>query len=144
MSKLKKIIRARQKAGKTFRKIKMRCHLNADILYARIREEFDKITDHRASNARILLSDALMSAFAMFCLKDPSLLAFERRRQDDPDSLHEVFGIKNIPSDSQMRAILDPMSVKDLRRLRIPLIPARHSTGFRPSIPFDSGRRVGA
>jgi len=116
MSKLEKIIRARQKAGKTFRKIKMRCHLNADILYARIREEFDKITDHRASNARISLSDALMSAFAMFCLKDPSLLAFERRRQDDPDSLHEVFGIKNIPSDSQMRAILDPMSVRDLRR----------------------------
>ncbi|HFQ81087.1 MAG TPA: hypothetical protein ENK33_06920 [Desulfobacterales bacterium] len=116
MSKLEKILRARQKAGKTFRKIKMRCHLNADILYARIREEFDKVKDHRASNASISLSDALMSAFAMFCLKDPSLLAFERRRQDDPDSLHEMFSIKNIPSDSQMRTILDPVSARNLRR----------------------------
>jgi hypothetical protein len=35
-----------------------------------------------------------MSAFAMFCLKDPSLLAFDRRRQEDPDSLHKVFGIR--------------------------------------------------
>jgi len=93
----------------------MRCHLNADTLYTRIREDFDRAQDHRAGNSSITLSDVLMSAFAMFCLKDPSLLAFDRRRQEDPDSLHEVFGIWRIPSDSQMRTTLDPVSIKNLR-----------------------------
>jgi hypothetical protein len=34
----------------------------------------------------ISLADALMSAFAMFSLKDASLLAFERRRQPPQQS----------------------------------------------------------
>lgn len=115
MSKLSQFIRKYRSEGKTFRRIKMRCHLNADILYSRIQEDFERVPDHRASNSSIELSDILMSAFAMFCLKDPSLLAFEKRRQDEPDSLHEVFGVKRIPSDSQMRTALDPVSVRELR-----------------------------
>jgi len=101
---------------KTYRRIKMRSHLNADTLYTHIREDFDRVKDHRANNAKISLSDTLMSGFAMFCLKDPSLLAFDERRQEDPDSLNTVFGIKNIPCDSQMRSTLDPVSVSELRR----------------------------
>lgn len=116
MASLKQIIRNHHNAGKTFRKIKMRCHLNADTLYARIRGDFAKVQDHRANNSSISLPDALMSGFAMFCLKDPSLLAFEKRRQDEPDSLHEVFSISRIPSDSQMRSILDSLSTRELRR----------------------------
>lgn len=116
MASLKQIIRNHRNSGKTFRKIKMRYHLNADTLYASIQGDFANVRDHRASNSSISLPDALMSGFAMFCLKDPSLLAFEKRRQEEPDSLHEVFGIGRIPSDSQMRSILDPLSVKELRR----------------------------
>jgi len=101
---------------KTYRRIKMRSHLNADTLYARIREDFDRVRDHRASNAKISLSDTLMSGFAMFCLKDSSLLAFDERRQEDPDSLNTVFGIKHIPCDSQMRSTLDSVSEYELRR----------------------------
>jgi len=116
MASLTRLTRRFRNSGKTFRRIKMRCHLNADTLYTRIREDFDRAQDHRAGNSSITLSDVLMSAFAMFCLKDPSLLAFDRRRQEDPDSLHEVFGIRRIPSDSQMRTTLDPVSVRNLRR----------------------------
>ena len=57
---------------KTYRRIKMRSYLNADTLYTLIREDFDKVKDHRASNAKISLADTLMSGFAMFCLNDPS------------------------------------------------------------------------
>lgn len=106
----------RKHRNKAYRRIKMRSHLNADTLYTRIREDFDRVKDHRADNARIPLSDTLMSGFAMFCLKDPSLLAFDERRQEDPDSLNTVFGIKHIPCDSQMRTTLDEVSVKNLRR----------------------------
>jgi hypothetical protein len=52
----------------------------------------------------------------MFSLKDPSLLAFDERRREDPASLHTVYGVGQIPCDSQMRAILDPVAPASLRR----------------------------
>ncbi len=116
MSTLNRFIRNYRNSGKTFRRIKMRCHLNADTLYSRIREDFNRVVDHRAANSSISLPDVLMSDFAMFCLKDPSLLAFDERRREKPDSLHGVFGVSRIPSDSQMRTVLDEVAVRDLRR----------------------------
>ena len=97
MSVLKNLVNRTRNSSKTFRRIKMRAHLNADTLYARIREDFTKVKDHRASNTKIPLPDILMSGFALFAVKDPSLLAFDERRREDPDSLHTVFGIGHIP-----------------------------------------------
>ena len=65
------------------RKVKLRKHLNADALFSRVRTCFERIPDHRIGDIEIPLADALMSAFAMFSLKDPSLLAFEARRFGD-------------------------------------------------------------
>ncbi len=92
---------------------KVRKHLSADALYALVREGFGKVADHRDPRATIPLADALMSAFAMFSLKDPSLLAFEERRSDA--NLKALFGIGQIPSDTQMREILDPVDPEHLR-----------------------------
>jgi len=92
---------------------KVRKHLSADALYALIREGFGAIPDHRQATSIIPLTDALMSAFAMFCLKDPSLLAFQERRSDS--NLKALFGIEQIPSDTQMREILDPVDPEHLR-----------------------------
>lgn len=116
MSTLKNLVNRNRNSSKTFRRIKMRAHLNADSLYGQIRKDFDKVKDHRASNAKISLTDMLMSGFALFAVKDPSLLAFDERRQEDPDSLHTVFGISQIPCDSQMRTGLDPVVPKTIRR----------------------------
>ncbi len=58
-------------------KVKLRKYLNADELFSLVRAGFEEIKDHRSNNIKIPLSDALMSAFAMFSLKDPSLLAWE-------------------------------------------------------------------
>jgi hypothetical protein len=99
----------------TTSKRKVRKHLNADILLERIRQDFQKIPDRRGANAKISLDDALMSALAMFQLKDPSLLAFDKRRKGEPENLHTIFGITNIPCDSQMRTILDPLALSSLR-----------------------------
>ena len=93
----------------------VRKHLNADSLFSIVRKDFQKIPDRRADNTKISLDDALMSALAMFQLKDPSLLAFDRRRQEEPENLHTVFGIKTIPCDSQMRTLLDPLALSSLR-----------------------------
>ena len=116
MSTLKNIANRTHRETQTYRKIKMRAHLNADALFATIREDFAKVPDHRAANASIPLADALMSGFAMFSLKDPSLLAFDERRLERPESLHSVYGVGVIPSDTQMRTILDEVAPTHLRR----------------------------
>ena len=69
--------------------IKLRKNLNADALFSLVRSGFEKIKDHRSNNTKISLPDALMSGFAMFSLKDPSLLAFEERQSEDSNKKEE-------------------------------------------------------
>jgi hypothetical protein len=77
---------------------------------------FDQVKEHRASNVVISLSDVLMSAFAMFSLKDSSLLEFDGRREKD-DNLKRIYKIETVPSDTQMRTILDEVSSKEFSPL---------------------------
>lgn len=97
-------------------KRKVRKHLNADSLFAAIKEDFKQVPDSRHANSTITMDDALMSALAMFQLKDRSLLAFDERRRNEPENLHTVFGIGTIPCDTHMRTILDPVSLDPLRK----------------------------
>ena len=53
---------------------KERKHLSADALFRLVRGGFATIPDYRCDDVDISLMDALMSAFAMFSLKSPSLL----------------------------------------------------------------------
>lgn len=100
--------------GGIFLKMKVRTHLNADALFRTVYRRFEEIPDHRRGEVKVPLADALMSAFAMFSLKDPSLLSFDKRRKTD-DNLASIFGLKTIPSDTQMRTILDDVHPDDLR-----------------------------
>ena len=116
MSTLKNCLNRDRQATRTLRKLKMRAHLNADALFAVIRKDLAQVPDHRAANASIPMGDILMSAFAMFSLKDPSLLAFDARRQEEPESLHDVYGVGVIPSDTHMRTTVDEVLPTYLRR----------------------------
>ena len=73
------------------------------------------VDDPRHGKAQIPLTDALMSAFAMFSLKDPSLLAFEKRWKEEDSNLRSIYHLSEIPSDTQMRTILDPVPPEELR-----------------------------
>src|SRR6266581_4603646 len=94
---------------------KVRKHLSADALFGLLRTGFAHIADHRPGDSDIALTDALMSAFAMFSLKSPSLLAFDQERTEG--NLQRVFGIERVPCDTSMRAILDPVLPETLRPL---------------------------
>ena len=96
---------------------KARKDLSADGLYRILRSRFDKIPDLRSAGKDIPLGDALMAAFALFSLKDPSLLAFDRRREDPNDNFRSIYGIKQVPCDTQMRTILDPVDPAAVRPL---------------------------
>src|ERR1700722_8548034 len=94
---------------------KVREHLSADVLFRLLYSIFSAIHDPRSGEVEIPLADSLMSAFAMFSLKDPSLLAFDHRRSDPNDNFRTIYGINRVPCDSQMRAILDPVDPAGLR-----------------------------
>lgn len=115
MSHIKAIVKASKRNKDRAEAIRVRKHLNADALIASLRNRFKAISDNRAGNSTVPLVDALMSGFAMFSLKDPSLLQFDLRRQAGGHNLRSLYGIKNIPSDSAMREILDGVSPDELR-----------------------------
>jgi hypothetical protein len=71
---------------------------------------FAGLPDHRLDDTQISLTDALISAFATFSLKAPSLLAFDKERAEG--NLHTIYGIERVPCDTRMRDILDPVSPK--------------------------------
>ena len=91
----------------------VRKHLSADALFRLIHNDFARFPDDRVGDTEIALADALMSAFAMFSLKAPSLLAFDKERAEG--NLHTIYGIERVPCDTRMREILDPISPKWLR-----------------------------
>ena len=92
---------------------RLRNGLSADGLFSLVRKGMERIPDYRPPDADASLPDALMSAFAMFSLKDPSLLAFDQRRNDE--NLQSVYRIENIPCDTYLRTLLDPLDPELLR-----------------------------
>ena len=92
-----------------------RTHLSADALFSVVRSGFAAIPDYRLSDTEISLTNALMSAFALFFLKSPSLLAFDQHRVEG--NLGTIYAIDRVPCDTQMREILDPVSPESVRPL---------------------------
>src|SRR5271167_27056 len=92
--------------------IKPRKHLNPDALMRVLRSEFEQVPDATPHTSKTSLADALMSGYAVFALKDPSLLAFEQRRNDS--NLRTLFRIQYVPSDTHMRTLLDDVEPRQL------------------------------
>ena len=92
-----------------------RKQLSADALFRNIRESFYPIPDARTGKPDISLPDALMSGLAMFALKEPSLLAFDQRRQQDEQNLRMIFHMEHVPCDTRLREILDPVDPEEFR-----------------------------
>jgi hypothetical protein len=92
-----------------------RKQLSADALFRNIRESFQDILDPRTGTPDVSLPDALMSGFAVFAFKDPSLLAFDQRRQKDEENLRMIFRMEHVPCDTRLREILDPVAFEQLR-----------------------------
>ena len=92
---------------------KGRKHLCADALFRLLHAHFATIVDDGVDEVEIPLADALMAAFAMFSLKAPSLLAFDKQRADG--NLQTIYGIARAPCDTRMRERLDPVSPESLR-----------------------------
>src|SRR6266849_8132359 len=94
---------------------KERKHLSADALFGFVRRLFANVPDHRRHDTSMPLTDALMAGFAMFSLKCPSLLDFDKQRAEG--NLNTIYRIERAPCDSYMREMLDPVAPESLRPL---------------------------
>ena len=96
-----------------------RKHLSAPGLLNTIYRQFSKIPDPRkfTKNATISLNDHLMSGLAIFCLKFPSLLAYDTKRLDIEiaQNLHDLYHVDTPPSDTSLRERLDQVNPDYLR-----------------------------
>jgi len=122
--------------------MKLRKYLSADGLFKLVREGFEKIKDYRdnsSNNIKVSLTDALMSAFAMFSLKDSSLLAFESRGSTDVN-LKRIFQINKVPCDTQMRTILDDVSSETISPLYKKIFRQLQRGNVLKKMLFDKGR----
>jgi hypothetical protein len=69
---------------------KERKHLSADALFGFVRSLCANVPDHRSDDTDLTLTDALMAGFAMFSLKCPSLLDFDKQRAEG--NLKTIYG----------------------------------------------------
>jgi len=93
--------------------------LTFDELMRFLDEKFKSFPDHRSGNAvSYELPNVLKGAFAMFSLKCPSLLEFKNQSVAEESNLGNIYRIEGeIPSDNQMRGILDQCDPRHLRPL---------------------------
>jgi len=95
----------------------LRQRLNQDYLVKKLRSDFEKIPDHRAANIVHQLPDVMMSAYAMYALKYPSLNSFEQQTKSERENLKNLFGVEQLCSDAQMRRVLDEVNPDYLHSL---------------------------
>jgi hypothetical protein len=113
-------------------------YLNADSLIASLRNRFDEVLDHRRkASCAYSMTDTLTAAFAMFSLKEPSLLSFEERC--DEEAIDRLYGIDQVPSDSQMREILDGIDLEPLNEAFADLFYELQRGGVLKKWEFDRG-----
>ena len=113
-------------------------YLNADALIANLKTRFGDVPDNRRqASCDYSITDTLTAALAMFSLKEPSLLSFEER--GDEESIDRLFGIKHVPSDSQMREILDGIEIEPLNEAFADLFHELQRGGMLKKWEFDDG-----
>lgn len=90
-----------------------RQHLSAEALCQVVRTGVATLPDHRAAEAAIPFTDALMAAFALCSLTSPSRLALDQHRAEGHRG--PVSSIGRVPGDTPRRARLDPVSPESRR-----------------------------
>lgn len=98
-----------------------RKHLCISGLLERARAQFKKIRDPLASKkTRFTLPDCLMSGLALFGMKYPSLLQFDKDIHNDKivrHNLRHLYQIEHAPSDTYFRERLDDVNPVELQKV---------------------------
>lgn len=110
--------------------------LASDSLLACLRSAFQCVPDTRRKPT-YSLADCLMAGLAVFHLKEPSLLSFQAKCADE--NMGSLYGLKAVPSDTQMREILDAVDPEALRPAFLSLFRAvQRGKGLEEMVFFDN------
>lgn len=84
------------------------------------------------SNTTYSISDAALGAFSVFFMQSPSFLAHQMRMQElsGDNNAKSLFQVENIPSDNQIRNILDPISSENITPMFDFVFSGLKSIGF--------------
>jgi hypothetical protein len=109
---------------------------------------FGAVEDTRAAEQlHYPLHDTLMSGFALMFFQHPSLLQFQRamKHKRRRCNLQTIFGVHEVPSDTQMREILDGVEPESIREVFPQLWQKvrRAGWGGRFTTTFPSGQHQG-
>ncbi len=83
-----------------------------------VRRSLEEVPEHRTGqNGRYEILDAGLAAFSVFYMQSPSFLAYQRHMEEKHgrNNARSLFGVKAIPSDGQLRNLLDPVEPSHLR-----------------------------
>ena len=117
----------------------------AEKLITIVSKEASKIPDYRkrVSEDTIPLHDAIMSGLAVMHLKYPSLLQFDRDCVKKPDKLRNLkslYRVGQVPCDSYLREMLDPIETRYFRKFFTRLFAFVQRSGrLRQFEYFDEG-----
>ena len=108
-------------------------------MLAELRERWKLLPDYRKpnNNTQYSISDAAMSAFAVFFMQSASFLAYQRdmNKRKGNSNARTLFKIEQIPSDNQTRNLLDPITPNHFDRefewVHEELKQSGHMEGFR-------------
>lgn len=116
--------------------------LTVEAMIALLSDTFGRIPDcRRPGRVDYSLHDTLMSGFAMMFFQHPSLLEFQRKmaQRRGRCNLQTIFGVHEVPSDSQIREILDGVPPELLRQVLPELFEKVRRAGwaqdFKSTVP---------
>jgi hypothetical protein len=94
--------------------------LEFDQLVAKFHTRLEQLPDHRTGkNISYGIKDAALGAFSVFFTQSPSFLAHQRAMATSKgrSNAGSLFQIEEIPSDNQIRSLLDPIAPEHLSPL---------------------------
>jgi len=86
----------------------------------KLRQSLEAVPEHRTGrNTRYRISDAGLGAFSVFYVQLKKFLAHQRdmQRQKGQNNAYSLFAVRRIPSDQQIRNLLDPVEAEHLYEL---------------------------
>jgi len=123
--------------------------LSLEALVTLLSAHFSQIDDRRDSHRiNYSLHDTLMAGFAMFFFQHPSLLQFQTAMKEKRgrSNLETIFGVRHLPSETQMREMLDEVAVAELGQLLAVLFERLRRAGWveQYQTTIEGGESAGA
>lgn len=104
--------------------------------------QFDQLEDKRAPNKSVSMKDAMMSGFAMYALKYPSLLQFNNDLADNRENLRRLYHVSKAPSDTAMRKILDGVPPSEVKAVQASAVGLMREAGVFKEYAYMGDRVV--